>query len=117
MEQSVNGVKWKPKFGRVLIRREVEQKTKAGIIIPETAAKRNAPAEGVIVGLGETAGWTEAYDEKGEPVVIQTLKVGDNVLFGRHAGAWLDSTISKDGKENDDGSLYICQDTDILCVK
>ena len=112
-----NGIKWKPKFGRVLIEREVTQKTASGIIIPELAAKRNAACEGVIVGLGENAGWTESYDTEGNLITIQALKVGDRVLFGRHAGAWLDATVSKDGKENDDGSLFICQDADILCVK
>ena len=111
-----DGIEWKPKFGRVLIKREVKQRTAGGIIIPEGAAKRNAPAEGIIIGLGETAGWTEAYEEDGTEVRKCVLKIGDKVLFGRHAGAWLDSTVSKDGRENDDGSLFICQDADILCV-
>jgi co-chaperonin GroES (HSP10) len=96
-------MKYEPKFGRVLIEREV--KRASGLIIPESAAKRNAPCVGKIVALGESAGWTEAY-ENGESKTIQTMNVGDSVLFGRHAGAWID------GEE----TLFICQDEDILAV-
>ena len=112
------GVKYKPKFGRVLIKREVHEQTKGGIILPDNAAKRHAPCVGVIVALGETAGWTEVYncvDENGPNTsAVQTLHVGDKVIFGRHAGAWLDGTY-KDS-ENNDGTLFICQDQDILAV-
>lgn len=94
---------YEPKFGRVLIERE--KKKASGIIIPEDAAKRNAPCIGTIVALGETAGWTETYIN-GELTPVQTLKVNDKVIFGRHAGAWLD------GEE----TLFICQDQDILTV-
>lgn len=100
-----------PKFGRVLIKREVKEKTASGLIIPENAAKRNASCVGVIVALGETAGWAETPD-KGH---IQTMNIGDKVIFGRHSGAWLDSTFSDKG-EKDDGTLFICQDADILAV-
>lgn len=96
-------MKYEPKFGRVLIERE---KPKAsGIIIPENTAKRIAPCIGNIVALGETAGWTESYDN-GESKPTQTMKIGDKVLFGRHSGAWID------GEE----TLFICQDQDILAV-
>lgn len=109
-------VKYQPKFGRVLIKREVIEKTKGGLIIPETAAKRNAACEGVIVALGETAGFTESFYEHEAGGLaqhtIQTLKVGNRVIFGRHAGAWLDM---KD-EAKDDGTLFICQDQDILAV-
>lgn len=104
----------KPKFGRVLIKREVKDKTKGGIIIPDSAAKRNASCEGVIVDLGETAGWVEIYKD-GDRSPIQTMFVGDKVIFGRHSGAWLDATYTG-SNENDDGSLFICQDADILAV-
>lgn len=116
----------KPKFGRVLIKREVKTKTEGGIYIPDAAAKRNAALEGVIVALGETAGWTETYEDVShlrtdgvkvfDTTPIQTLKVGDKVIFGRHAGAWLDATYNPKGEQNDDGSLFICQDQDILAV-
>lgn len=105
------GVNYEPKFGRVIIKREVTGKTIGGIIIPDSAAKRNAACVGVIIGLGETAGWAEV-PEQGH---IQTMKIGDKVIFGRHSGAWLDATYSDKG-EKDDGTLFICQDADILAV-
>lgn len=104
--------KYFPKFGRVLIKREVKEKTTGGIILPETSKKRIASCDGIIIALGETAGWTETYNDEGERIVIQTLSVGDKVVFGRHAGAWLDMT----DEAKDDGTLYICQDQDILAV-
>lgn len=107
-----SSIKYQPKFGRVLIKREIKQMSSGGIIIPDSAAKRNASCEGVIIALGETAGWTESYDSTGNPVTIQTLKIGDKVVFGRHAGAWLDMT----SESKDDGTLYICQDQDILAT-
>lgn len=90
--------KYRPLFGRVLIRREVEEK-RGSIILPD--AKRHARCEGVVVRVGETA---------------EGVKEGDRVVFGRHAGAWLDNTYSN-GIEKDDGTLFICQDEDILCVR
>lgn len=98
---------YEPKFGRVLIKREVQKKNSL-IIVPN--AKNHAKCEGVIIALGETAGWAELNGD-----TIQTLKVGDNVIFGRHSGAWIDATYSDKG-EADDGTLFICQDADILCV-
>lgn len=109
-----NGIKYEPKFGRVIIKREVTEKTNGGIILPNDAAKRHAACEGIIVGLGETAGWAEVYQD-GERIPLQTMKVGDRVIFGRHSGAWLDATYGQKG-ENDDGTLFICQDADILAV-
>lgn len=106
-------ISYEPKFGRVLIKREIHDKTKGGIIIPN--AKRHASCEGIIVALGETAGWTETYDEHKDRVPVQTLHVGKRVIFGRHSGAWLDATYTGD-KDNDDGTLFICQDADILAV-
>lgn len=105
MESSVRS--YEPKFGRVLIKREVKDKTAGGIIL--TDAKRYATCEGVVIALGETAGWAEV-PEKGN---IQTMKEGDKVIFGRHSGAWLDSTY---GQDKDDGTLFICQDADILAI-
>jgi|ERR1044072_9936985 co-chaperonin GroES (HSP10) len=101
-------VKYKPKFGRVLIRRKVEEKI-GGIILPN--AKRHAKCEGEILALGETAGLTEIPGQD----VIQTLKIGDKVIFGLHAGVWLDGTYSVDG-QSDNATLFMCQDQDILAV-
>lgn len=105
--------KYQPKFARVLIKREIKEKTTGGIILPN--AKRYSACTGEIVALGETAGFTESYNEDGSTSVIRAFNVGDKVVFGRHSGAWLDATY-KDGQDNDDGSLFICQDQDILAV-
>lgn len=105
--------KYEPKFGRVLIKREIIEKTKGGIILPDNQVKRHAPCIGVIVALGETAGYTDTYykaeDGSLQTHTIQTLEVGKKILFGRHAGTWLDGG-------DDDGTLYMCQDQDILAV-
>lgn len=103
-----SGVSYLPKFGRVLIKREIKEKI-GSIILPD--AKRHARCEGVIVALGETAGWADVPGQGN----VQTMKVGDHVIFGRHSGAWLDATYARDS-ENDDGTLFICQDADILCI-
>lgn len=107
-------MEYHPLFGRVLIKREVHQKTRGGILIPEQQQKRNAKSEGVIVALGHTAGFTTVF-ENGEEKKIQTLKIGDRVVFGKHAGTWLDATYSG-SLENDDGTMFICQDEDILAI-
>lgn len=107
--------KYAPKFGRVLIEREITEKTSGGIIIPGDAAKRHAPCVGKIIGLGETAGWTETYKD-GESIAVQTLEVGQKVIFGRYSGAWLDATYSEKGEVREEGKLFICQDQDILAV-
>lgn len=102
----------KPKFSRVLIKREIKEKI-GSILLPD--AKRHARCEGVIVALGETAGFTESYNENHESIVIQTMKIGDKVIFGRHAGVWLDASFTDKG-EADDGTLFICQDQDIIAI-
>jgi len=104
--------KYVPKFGRVLIEREIEKQTKGGIIIPENQAKRHSKCIGKIVALGETAGWAEVPGDGYK----QTLKVGDKVVIGKHSGAWLDGTYVEPGANNEDGTLFICQDADILAV-
>lgn len=82
----------RPLFARVLIERETLQ-AKTRILIPENAAKRNAPAKGIVTAVGPTA------DE--------SIAVGARVIFGRHAG----DEIEVDGK-----TLFICQDEDVLVV-
>lgn len=110
-----SNLKYEPKFDRVIIKRELTKKTAGGVILPDSAVKRNANCIGVIAALGETAGWAETYNEQNELVPIRTLKVGDEVVFGRHAGAWLDASYGAAG-ENDDGQHFICSDRDILAV-
>lgn len=112
MAESTSELRYQPKFGRVVIKREVQEKSKGGIIMLD--AKRVANCEGVIAALGETAGWVEVYED-GERIPKQTMNIGDKVIFGRHSGAWLDATYGDKGV-NDDGQYFICQDADILAV-
>lgn len=106
---------YKPTLGRVLIEREVKKAT-SGIILPDSIAQRHAPCKGKIVALGETAGWIESYNDNGEQQTIRNLKIGDEVIFGRHSGAWIDATYDSGGKVKEEGKLFICQDADILCI-
>ena len=88
---------YEPIFARVLIEREVNEKSSGGIIIPN--AKRHASCEGVIMAVGETAS--------------EKLKVGQKVLFGRHSGTWINQSLNTD---SDDATLFMCQDEDILAI-
>jgi co-chaperonin GroES (HSP10) len=107
-------MEYQPKFGRVIVKREVvKEKTSGGVIIPDHIKEKhkNVSCVGEIVALGETAGWVDVPTEG----LKQIMSVGDKVAFGRHSGAWLDATYGASG-ENDDGTLFICQDEDILAV-
>lgn len=68
----------KPLADRVLVQpMEAEQKTAAGIIIPDTAKEK--PQQGVVVAVGP--------GKKDEPM---TVKVGDKVLYGKYSGSELE---------------------------
>ena len=72
-------MKIKPLQDRVIIKRvEEEEKTKGGIIIPDTAKEK--PIEGEVIAVGDGK-----INEKGE-LVKPVVKVGDRVLFGKYAG-------------------------------
>jgi len=87
-----------PLHDRVLVRRvEGEEKTKGGLIIPESAKEK--PAEGEIVAVG--AG---ARDEDGERIAMD-VKAGDKILFGK----WSGTEVTVDGEE-----LLIMKESDIL---
>lgn len=76
-------INFKPNEDRVLVEAAAaEEKTASGIIIPDTAKEK--PQKGTIVAVGEGI--------KDKPV---TVKVGDNVLYGKYAG----TEITIDGKE------------------
>ena len=81
-------MKFRPLHDRVAVKRvEEEEKTKGGIIIPDTAKEK--PQEGQIVAVGPGA--------RGEDGKIQPLdvKVGDRVLFGK----WSGTEVKLDGEE------------------
>lgn len=82
-------MKVRPLYDRVIIRRlEEEEKTKGGIIIPDTAKEKPAEGEVVAVGSGKVT-------EKGELRPLQ-VKKGDRVLFGKYSG----NEIKLDGEEH-----------------
>ncbi len=82
-------MKVKPLHDRVLIRRVAEEeKTKGGIIIPDTAKEKPSEGEVVAVGNGKIA----------DDGTLRTLAVkkGDRILFGKYSG----SDIKLDGIEH-----------------
>jgi chaperonin GroES len=91
---------FRPLGDRVLVRRvEEEQKTKGGIIIPDTAKEK--PQEGEVIAVGPGA-----RDDSGK---IQPLDVqnGDRILFGK----WSGTEVKLDGED-----LLIMKESDILGV-
>ncbi|MEO9612169.1 MAG: co-chaperone GroES [Nitratireductor sp.] len=92
--------KFRPLHDRVVVRRvESEEKTKGGIIIPDTAKEK--PQEGEIIAVG-----SGARDESGKLVPLD-VKVGDRVLFGKWSGTEV--------KLNDE-DLLIMKESDIMGV-
>ncbi|MCJ2143299.1 co-chaperone GroES [Methylobacterium sp. E-066] len=90
----------RPLHDRVLLRRvESDEKTKGGIIIPDTAKEK--PQEGEVVAVGPGA-----RDETGRVTPLD-VKAGDRVLFGK----WSGTEIKVDGED-----LLILKEADILGV-
>jgi chaperonin GroES len=93
-------MKFRPLHDRVVVRRiEEDDRTKGGIIIPDTAKEK--PQQGEIVAVGPGA-----PDEKGHVQPLD-VKAGDHVLFGK----WSGSEVKLDGEE-----LLIMKESDILGV-
>ncbi len=91
---------FKPLHDRVLVKRvESEEKTKGGLIIPDSAKEK--PAEGLVVACGEGA-----RKDSGE-LIEMSVKAGDKVLFGK----WSGTEVSIDGEE-----LLIMKESDILGI-
>ena len=91
---------FRPLGDRVLIKRvEEEEKTKGGIIIPDTAKEK--PQEGKVVALG-----TGKVNEEGKKVEF-TVKKGDKVLISKYGG----TEIKVDGE-----SYLIMREDDILGI-
>ncbi|MBW9091076.1 co-chaperone GroES [Rhizobium wenxiniae] len=91
---------FRPLHDRVVVKRvESEEKTKGGIIIPDTAKEK--PAEGEIVAVGPGA-----RDDKGALVALD-VKVGDRVLFGK----WSGTEVKLNGED-----LLIMKESDIMGV-
>ena len=93
-------MKFRPLHDRVVVRRiEGEEKTKGGIIIPDTAKEK--PQEGEVIAVGPGA-----RDESGKLVPLD-LKAGDRILFGKYSG----SEVKIDDEEH-----LILREDDILGV-
>ena len=91
---------FRPLHDRVVVRRvDSEEKTKGGIIIPDTAKEK--PSEGVIVSVGPGA-----RDEAGKVVALD-VKAGDRVLFGK----WSGTEVKLNGED-----LIIMKESDIMGV-
>ena len=93
-------MKFRPLHDRVLVRRiEAEEKTKGGIIIPDTA--REKPQQGEVIAVGPGG-----RDESGKLIPID-VKVGETILFGK----WSGNEVKIDGVE-----YLIMKESDIMGV-
>ena len=91
---------FRPLHDRVLVPRvEEEQKTRGGIIIPDTAKEK--PQEGEVVAVGPGA-----RDEDGDRIEMD-VKAGDRILFGK----WSGTEVRVDGED-----LLIMKESDILGI-
>ena len=91
---------FRPLHDRVVVRRlESEEKTKGGIIIPDSAKEK--PQEGEVIAVGPGG-----RDEAGKLIPLD-VKAGDKVLFGK----WSGTEVKLDGEE-----LLIMKESDIMGV-
>lgn len=89
-----------PLGDRVLVRPlEAEEKTKGGIILPDTAKEK--PQEGLIVAVGKGK-----VNEDGKVTALE-VKAGDKVLYGKYSG----TEIKIDGEDH-----LIVREEDILAI-
>jgi chaperonin GroES len=92
--------RFRPLHDRVVVRRlQADEKTKGGIIIPDTAKEK--PQEGEVVAVGPGG-----RDEAGKLVPLD-VKPGNRVLFGK----WSGTEVKLDGEE-----LLIMKESDIMGV-
>ncbi len=91
---------FKPLHDRVVVKRiEGEDKTKGGLIIPDSAKEK--PAEGEVIAVGEGA-----RKDSGE-LIPMAVKKGDRILFGK----WSGTEVTLNGDE-----LLIMKESDILGI-
>ncbi len=93
-------MKIRPLQDRVVVKAlEVEEKTKGGIIIPDTAKEK--PSQGKVVAVGPGA-----RDESGK-LQPMGVKVGDKIMYGK----WSGTEVKVDGED-----LLIMKESDIMGV-
>jgi chaperonin GroES len=91
---------FRPLHDRVVVRRlTAEEKTKGGIIIPDTVKEKPQEVEIIAVGPG-------ARDDHGKVVPLD-VKAGDRILFGK----WSGTEVKLDGED-----LLIMKESDIMGV-
>ena len=91
---------FRPLHDRILVRRiEAEEKTPAGIIIPDTAKEK--PIQGKVLAVGRGA-----RNDRGE-IMPMEIKVGDRVVFGKWSGTEI---------KIDDEDLLIMKESDVLGI-
>ena len=91
---------FKPLHDRVLVRRiQSDEKTKGGLIIPDSAKEK--PSEGEVIACGPGA-----RKDSGE-LIEMAVKAGDRILFGK----WSGTEVTIDGEE-----LLIMKESDILGI-
>jgi chaperonin GroES len=99
-EEAMAKTKFRPLHDRVVVRRiEASEKTKGGIIIPDTAQEK--PSEGEVLAVGPGG-----RDENGKLTPID-VKPGNRVLFGK----WSGTEVKLDGED-----LLIMKESDIMGV-
>ncbi len=93
-------MKVRPLHDRIIVKRlEEEEKTKGGIIIPDTAKEK--PIEGRVIAVGDGK-----IKEDGKKIPIE-VKKGDRVLFAKYAG----TEIKIDGEEH-----LMMKEDDIIAI-
>jgi chaperonin GroES len=93
-------MKLRPLQDRVIVKQsEAEEKTKSGIVLPDTAKEKPTKGKVIAVGPGKS-------DEKGRPMELG-LRVGDTVYYGKYSG----TDVEIDGQK-----LVILRENDVLGV-
>jgi chaperonin GroES len=93
-------MKFRPLHDRVVVKRiDAEEKSKGGIIIPDTAQEK--PSQGEIIAIGPGG-----RDEAGKLIPID-VRVGDHILFGK----WSGTEVKIDGTD-----YLIMKESDIMGV-
>ena len=93
-------MKLKPLADRVIVKQsEAEEKTKSGILLPDTAKEKPTKGKVVAVGPGK-------LDAKGKPQEL-SVRVGDQVFYGKYSG----TDVEVDGQK-----LVILRESDLLGV-
>jgi chaperonin GroES len=93
-------MKLRPLQDRILVQRvKEEERTKGGIIIPDTAKEK--PAEGKVVAVGKGK-----LDESGKRIALE-VKKGDRILFGKYSG----TEVKMEGEEH-----LIMREDDVLGI-